>query len=107
MTRRWLHSSILALGLGLGLSGVVSAQPGNGDPRGELLYSTYCVECHRTEMHWRDKRLATDWNSLYAQVRRWQANSGRSWEPGDTRAIARYLNATFYHFAPGDDIQDK
>lgn len=74
--------------------------------RGELLYSTYCSSCHRTEIHWRDKRLATDWSSLTAQVRRWQTNTGLSWEAGDTAAIAHYLNARFYRFAPGDGTPD-
>lgn len=70
--------------------------------RGELLYSTYCSSCHRTEIHWRDQRLATDWKSLRDQVRRWQANIGLSWEPGDTAAITDYLNTRFYRFPVGD-----
>jgi hypothetical protein len=48
---------------------------GTADSRGALLYSTYCVGCHTTQVHWREKKLAT-WTSLKAQVRRWQSNAG-------------------------------
>lgn len=27
--------------------------------RGQLLYSLHCVSCHDTEVHWREKKLAT------------------------------------------------
>ncbi|MEO7549363.1 MAG: hypothetical protein ABIT82_13125, partial [Ramlibacter sp.] len=51
--------------------------------KGELLYSTHCISCHTTQMHWRDDRKATDWDSLKAQVRRWQGNAGLTWSEGD------------------------
>lgn len=28
--------------------------------RGELLYSTSCIGCHSTQVHWRNKRLAVE-----------------------------------------------
>ena len=67
--------------------------------RGELLYSTHCIACHTTQMHWRDRRLATDWGSLQAQVRQWQANAALGWREDDIVDATRYLNQTFYHFA--------
>jgi len=71
--------------------------------RGEALYSTYCSECHTTEVHWREKRLATDWASLTFQVRRWQDNSGLDLNEDDVAAIATYLNGLYYHYpAPPD-----
>ena len=69
-----------------------------GEPRGELLYSTYCIGCHTTQIHWRDKKLATDWTSLKGQIRRWQANVGLGLDEGDVAAIAMYLNDLHYHF---------
>jgi mono/diheme cytochrome c family protein len=72
---------------------------GATDSRGELLYSTYCVSCHTTEVHWREKKLATDWVSLNAQVRRWQSNAGLGLGEDDVAAIGRYLNDLYYHFA--------
>ena len=28
--------------------------------RGELLYDTHCRGCHTEQVHWRDKKLATE-----------------------------------------------
>ena len=66
--------------------------------RGELLYSTHCIACHSTQMHWRDQRLATDWNSLRAQVSRWQAAASLEWSDEDITDVARHLNERFYGF---------
>ena len=66
--------------------------------RGELLYTTHCISCHTTEMHWRDKRVANDWTSLKKQVRRWQDASSLAWRESDITEVARYLNETIYLF---------
>ena len=66
--------------------------------RGELLYTTHCVSCHTAQIHWRDKRLAKDWTSLKAQVRRWQSNVGLNWNDDDIVEVARRLNALYYHY---------
>jgi mono/diheme cytochrome c family protein len=78
----------------------LAGQSSTGTPpsRGELLYSTHCVACHTTKMHWRQKKLATDWASLERQVRRWAANAGLAWPDEDVAAVARYLNAAYYRF---------
>ena len=67
--------------------------------RGELLYSTHCIACHSREVHWRQKKLATDWESLSAQVRRWAGNAGLGWSDDEIADVARYLNAVHYRFA--------
>jgi len=83
----------------------VAAQPAPGAPRGELLYSTHCVACHSTQVHWRDVRLATDWASLRLQVLRWQGNTGLAWSDDDIAAVTRYLNDLYYRFpAPGSPM---
>ena len=66
--------------------------------RGELLYSTHCIACHSTEMHWRDKKLVADWTSLQAEVRRWQKLSDLGWDDDDVAQVAQYLNALHYHY---------
>ena len=66
--------------------------------RGELLYSTHCVDCHTTQMHWRDKKVARDLNGLRAQVVRWQGNVGRNWDASEIGDVVDYLNRTFYKF---------
>ncbi len=72
------------------------AAPAQAQSRGELLYTTHCIACHGTQIHWRDKRLATDWGSLLVQVRRWQANAGLGWNEDDILQVARHLNDTIY-----------
>jgi mono/diheme cytochrome c family protein len=74
--------------------------------RGELLYATHCIACHTTQVHWRQKKLATDWPSLKVQVRRWAANTGLAWTDEEVVDVARYLNATQYRFAtpPGAEL---
>jgi mono/diheme cytochrome c family protein len=69
--------------------------------RGELLYSTHCIACHTEQVHWRDQRLATDWDSLARQVRRWQENARLNWSEEDVAAVAQHLNRLFYHFPSG------
>ena len=71
---------------------------GTAGSRGALLYSTYCIGCHTTQVHWREKKLATDWTSLKAQVRRWQSNAGLGLSEDDIAAIAHHLNDVYYHF---------
>ena len=66
--------------------------------RGELLYTTHCISCHTTEVHWRNKRLASDWTSLKFQVRRWQDAASLGWGDGDVLAVSRYLNESIYRF---------
>lgn len=66
--------------------------------KGELLYTTHCVTCHTTQMHWRDERKATDWSSLKAEVRRWQGTAGLTWSDEDVTEVARHLNDTIYKY---------
>ena len=74
------------------------AQLKEGEIRGELLYSTHCNACHTSKVHWREKKLATGWSSLKAQVRRWQANAELGWSEEEITDVTRYLNAVYYHF---------
>lgn len=74
------------------------AQPVRDATRGELLYSTHCIACHSDQVHWRDKKLARNWTSLQAEVRRWQQVSALGWGDDDIAEVARYLNALFYHY---------
>ena len=67
--------------------------------RGELLYSTHCIACHTQQVHWRERKLATDWASLDGQVRRWARNGGLAWSDDDVGEVARYLNGLHYRFA--------
>lgn len=83
---------------------VVSAMAGaagaHAQSRGELLYSTHCIACHTSQMHWRDKKVATDWTSLKFQVQRWQSNAELGWSEADVQDVTRYLNESIYRYAP-------
>jgi len=91
---------LAALSLLSGISADASAQMKVDPTRGELLYTTHCVACHNARVHWRDQKLATDWKSLVAQVRRWQGIQKLGWDNEDIAEVARYLN-TFYYDYPG------
>jgi mono/diheme cytochrome c family protein len=66
--------------------------------RGKLLYETHCIACHTEQMHWRTLHQARDWDTLRAQVRRWQATAGLGWPDADIDAVAGYLNESIYGF---------
>ena len=83
------------------LAGAVGAT--RAESRGELLYATHCIACHTTQVHWRDKKLATDWNSLKLQVRRWQAVAALEWSEEDVLDVTRHLNERFYGFTPASN----
>jgi mono/diheme cytochrome c family protein len=83
-----------------GFSALACAQPTLSETRGELLYDTHCVACHTAQIHWRNDRLAVDWDSLKFQVRRWQGNTGLAWSEADIVDVSRYLNETIYQYAP-------
>jgi mono/diheme cytochrome c family protein len=71
------------------------------ESRGQMLYEHHCVACHTTQMHWRDRKLVTDWASLKAQVRRFQGAAELNWSETDVDDVARYLNNNFYHLPGG------
>ena len=77
---------------------LVAAPSAMAQSRGELLYTTHCIACHTTQMHWRDKRVANNWPALKAQVRRWQDAASLGWGDGDILDVSRYLNESIYHF---------
>ena len=95
--KQW-HIQVFATCLFCSHAAAAQTTPNAGESRGELLYSTHCIACHTTQIHWRDKRLATAWVSLTEQVRRWSSNTGLGWSEGDIVAVAKHLNTLYYHF---------
>ncbi|KIF83445.1 hypothetical protein TSA66_02645 [Noviherbaspirillum autotrophicum] len=82
----------------IAISSAVEAATESQLARGELLYSTHCLACHTEQMHWRDRGLVTDMDSLLAQVRRWQNVSRARWSEADIEAVTQYLNSLYYKF---------
>lgn len=66
--------------------------------RGAMLYDNHCSQCHTQQVHWRDKKIVTDWKSLVAQVDRWQRNAGLEWNENDVKEVSRYLNGEYYQY---------
>ena len=96
VSRRMVATALLAALAG---SSLLSHAQGTPAPsRGQLLYTTHCIACHTTQMHWRDERRAVDWETLKGQVRRWQGNAGLQWADADIVEVARHLNDTIYHY---------
>ena len=48
-------------------------------------------------------RRQTDWASLKAQVRRWQARASLEWSEADIVEVARYLNDAIYRYTQTSD----
>lgn len=74
------------------------AQGKHSEERGELLYMAHCNTCHTAQIHWREQKLARDWESLLAQVRRWQNIGGLNWNESEIADVTHYLNALFYEY---------
>jgi len=101
--RRLRAAAVSAAGvlcLGAGAQTAVAPAP----TRGQLLYATHCIECHNSQMHWRDRKLATDWASLKSLVRRWQAAALLNWSEADIVEVARHLNDTIYRYPQTSDL---
>ena len=95
---RKLTRIMTGVALMLGIQAALAQGPVTVEPNGELIYRTYCIGCHTTEVHWREKRLATDWKSLKFQVRRWLNNNGIGLSEDEVTALAGYLNRMYYNF---------
>ncbi len=98
----FIHRFVTVIALA-GCSSLVYSQVVPAQTRGELLYSTHCVTCHTTQIHWRNDRQAFDWDSLKFQVRRWQGMTGLAWSEADIAEVSRYLNETIYHYPQLND----
>ena len=92
------RTSVIALLFGSLSFAAAAAEPERERSRAQLLYETHCVECHTAKLHWRKDTLATDWNSLKAQVDRWQNISGLKWSEQDIADVAFYLNILHYNY---------
>ena len=93
-----MHSRLTTALLTCMLPVAAQAQASVAPSRGQLLYEAHCIQCHTTQVHWREARAARDWPGLKAQVQRWQGQIGEQWPQEDVDAVARHLNATIYHY---------
>lgn len=94
--------SAVLFGAATSLAHAANMPPMGDAARGELLYSTHCIACHSDKIHWRDKKLVTDWKSLQSEIVRWQGVSGLQWSKEDIADVAQYLNALHYRYPAPD-----
>jgi hypothetical protein len=94
MTRALFAAALPLLLAFAGLPLAASAQ--DAPSRGRLLYDNHCVACHDAQVHWRDKGLVTDWDSLVEQVRTWQQRALLNWNDADVEEVSRFLNSAVY-----------
>jgi hypothetical protein len=93
---RGLLAAALAAPLAASAQQPAAANDNDRPSRGQLLYQTHCIGCHTTQMHWRDRRLATDWVRLVALVAQWQERQRLAWSPDDVIEVVWHLNDTIY-----------
>jgi mono/diheme cytochrome c family protein len=86
----------MVLSWGLCAAAVAQSQP--VPTRGQMLYDTHCITCHTAQVHWRTHKQARDWDTLTAQVLRWQRVSNLGWSDSDIHEVAKHLNQTIYQF---------
>ena len=60
------------------------------------MHDTYCIVCHSTEVYTRQTRLANDYESLRAQVDRWQSNVSLNWSNAEIDTMATWLAERYY-----------
>lgn len=93
----------IGFSVALAVSALTMGQNAMAQSRGELLYTTHCIACHTTEMHWRDKHTVHDRASLQTEVRRWQDTAALGWSESDIVDVSRYLNESIYRFGQKSD----
>jgi mono/diheme cytochrome c family protein len=64
--------------------------------RGQLLYETHCIVCHREGLHERkDSKVAT-YADLRYQVERWTKETRRAFTASEREDLIEFLDATHY-----------
>jgi len=64
--------------------------------RGQLLYETHCVVCHREGLHDRQNSKVATYTDLRRQVERWTKETKRSFSAAEREDLIEFLDATHY-----------
>ena len=88
----WLTSFLLTAALGLASGNAVSADL----ERGRALHDTHCRMCHDSVAYKRDKKIADTYETVRAQVVRWETNSSLRWSEEDIDNVTAYVTKTYY-----------
>jgi mono/diheme cytochrome c family protein len=85
-------SVVLIAAFGLASGSALSADL----DRGRMLHETHCSACHDSVAYKRDKKIATTYEEVRAQVVRWQTNTSLRWSDEDIDNVAAYLVKSYY-----------
>ena len=88
----WLISVLLIIAVGLASGGALSADL----DRGRTLHDTHCRMCHDSVAYKRDKKIADTYETVRAQVVRWETNSSLRWSEEDIDNVTAYVTKTYY-----------
>lgn len=67
-------------------------------PRGEMLYTNHCLDCHESLVHIREKRQVKNLDALRATVIRWSQELELKWSSHEIADVVLYLNMRYYHY---------
>jgi mono/diheme cytochrome c family protein len=72
--------------------------------RGQLLYDNHCLECHVTEVHFREKRKVQNREELLEAIVRWVDELKLEWTADEIADVFEYLNLKYYQFPPAGPL---
>jgi len=64
--------------------------------RGQLLYETNCITCHREGLHDRKSSKVRTYADLRVEVERWTRQTGRPYSRDDIEDLIDFLDRTHY-----------
>lgn len=70
----------------------------SSQPRGEMLYSNHCLNCHESVVHIREQRRVRNLVTLRETVARWSQELGLKWTADEVEDVVLYLNMRYYHY---------
>ena len=66
------------------------------DDPAQTLHDTYCIMCHDSQVYTREGRTAHDYDSLRAEVQRWQGNVSLNWSDEQIDMVSAWLARRHY-----------
>ncbi len=69
-----------------------------GEHPGKILHDKNCMGCHDTSMYTRSNRRVGSIGALTTQVKRCDSSLETQWFDEDIKAVAEYLDLSFYKF---------
>ena len=64
--------------------------------RGELLYENHCSGCHESQVHIREKHIASTLGDIQKQVARWSSELRLDWTDSDIQDVTHFLYQRYY-----------